>query len=234
MAGTSSSPTASPPALWIRPPTFIEGKLDGTNYTLWKFKMSAILDSYKLLVTAQGMDLEPIDSPDPTNPKVIIPLDAAFVKAWKRRNVDALCAIVTSVSDSMAAVDIAKTSKELARRCIRVLPSKYDSLVTALSTQIRTPTLTFEEFCALLLEEEMRLRIRENESNSAFIMQIKGKGNNVEKKKGKNKKRFYGICYYCKKKGHATKDCRKRIHDEKNGTLKPTWNVRQVANCAEP
>ncbi|MCO5567925.1 hypothetical protein L7F22_021621 [Adiantum nelumboides] len=37
--------------LRIRPPAFTEGKLDGTNYTLWKFKISAILDSYELLDT---------------------------------------------------------------------------------------------------------------------------------------------------------------------------------------
>ncbi|XP_057969584.1 uncharacterized protein LOC131158743 [Malania oleifera] len=207
--------------------------------------MSAILDSYELLVTTQGMDLEPIGTPDPTNPKVIIPLDVALIKVWKMRNADALCAIVTSVSDSvlmliqytskavdawnglknqyetrnqtriqnlesqlaaeklyngelaevfitriknlcdqMVAVGIAKTNEELGRRCIRVSPSKYDSL-------------------------------------------IKGKDNNVEKKKGKNKKKFSCTCNYCNKKGHTTKDYRKRIHDEKNGTLKPTWNVRQ-------
>ena len=45
--------------LRIRPPTFSEGKLDGTNYTLWKFKISAILDSYELLETILGTYPEP-------------------------------------------------------------------------------------------------------------------------------------------------------------------------------
>ena len=33
--------------LRIRPPPLSDGELDGTNYTLWKLKMSAILDSYE-------------------------------------------------------------------------------------------------------------------------------------------------------------------------------------------
>ncbi|XP_057951481.1 uncharacterized protein LOC131146111 [Malania oleifera] len=220
MAETSSSTTASPPALQICPPAFTEGKLDGMNYTLWKFKMSAILDSYELLDTVQGMDLEPIGTHDPTNRKVIIPLDVALVKAKKRQNEDALFAIITSVSNS-----------------------------------IRTSTLTFEEFCALLLEEEMRLRTKENESSSAFTVYIKGKDNNVEKKKGKNKKRFSGTCYYYKKRGirnvlncsNSIGDCSwvldsgasQNITSKKDwyGSLKPlheTMNVIVVNNAKCP
>ena len=82
----------APTPLRIRPPAFNEGKLDVTNYTLWKFKISAILDSYKLLDTVLGLDLEP---------DVITPPDADLLWAWKRRNADALCALVTSSSDSI-------------------------------------------------------------------------------------------------------------------------------------
>ena len=186
---------AAPTLLRIRPPAFNEGKLDGTNYTLWKFKISAILDSYELLDTVLGLDPEPVGSPDPNNPNVITPPDADLLRAWKRRNADALYALVTSASDSvltliqhtdkaseawnilrgqyetrnqtriqnlenmlaaercsdgesaetfitriknlcdqMAAVGITKTSEELARRCIRILPQKYNALVMTLNT----------------------------------------------------------------------------------------------------
>ena len=90
--------------LRIRPPAFSEGKLDGTNYTLWKFKISAILDSYELLDTVMGptgADPEPVLTPDPTNSSILIQPDVADLRAWKRRNADALCAIVTSVTDSV-------------------------------------------------------------------------------------------------------------------------------------
>ena len=130
--------------------------------------------------------------------------EADLFRAWKRRNADALCALVTSSSDSvltliqhtnkaseawnilkgqyetrnqtriqnledmlavercsdgesaetfitriknlcdqMAAVGITKTSEELARRYIRILPQKYDALVTTLNTQVRNPPLHF-------------------------------------------------------------------------------------------
>ena len=48
----STNVAAAP--LRIRPPPLSDGKLDETNYTLWKFKMSAILDSYELLETIMG------------------------------------------------------------------------------------------------------------------------------------------------------------------------------------
>ena len=42
------------------PPTLSnDGKLDDTNYPLWKFKMMAILSSYELWDTATGLDMQP-------------------------------------------------------------------------------------------------------------------------------------------------------------------------------
>lgn len=295
MAAPSSSnvstSSGSVPAIRIRPPTFTEGKLDGSNYLLWKFKITTILDSYELLDTVLDIDAEPVASYDLKEPTKIIPPNPQFVKEWRRRNADAICAIVTSVQDSvltliqhtskaseawnilknqyetrnqtriqnlenqlaaerlnedeaaesfvsrmknlrdqMAAVGIAKSSEDLARRCIRVLPPKYDGLVTALNTQVRTPPLTFEEFTAMLQEEEMRLKSRENQLDSAFSAKVKSSQD--DKKKGK-KKKFSGSCYYCNKKGHAVRDCRKRIQDEKSGTLKPNWRNKESANVAE-
>ena len=60
MALSSSAPhAAATQTLRIRPPTFTEGKLDGTNYTLWKFKIIAILDLYELLDVFLGIDAKP-------------------------------------------------------------------------------------------------------------------------------------------------------------------------------
>ena len=60
MALSSSAPNAAvTQMLRICPPAFTEGKLDGTNYTLWKFKITAILDLYELLDVILGIDTEP-------------------------------------------------------------------------------------------------------------------------------------------------------------------------------
>ena len=78
----STNVTTAP--MRIRPPPFADGKLDGTNYTLWKFKMSAILDSYELLETIMGPtggDPEPVVTFDPANPTTPIPPNADPLRA---------------------------------------------------------------------------------------------------------------------------------------------------------
>ena len=289
----STSVAAAP--LRIRPPPLSDGKLDGTNYTLWKFKMSAILDSYELLETIMGPtggDPEPMATFDPAHPTTSIPPNADLLRAWKRRNADALCTIVTGVCDSvltlvqhttraheawsilasqyetrnytriqnlenqlaveklangekvesfvkrikdlqdqLAAVGVVISPEDMARRCIRVLPSKYDGIVTALNTQVRPTPLKFDELSAMLLEEELRLKTREGREDSAFLSRTKGKGtsnsNNVNRIP---KKKFNGSCFYCDKKGHTIKDCRKKMADEKNGSSKTSWKEPESAN----
>ena len=46
--------------LQIHPLAFTEGKLDGMNYTLWKFKVATILDSCELLETVLGANSKPL------------------------------------------------------------------------------------------------------------------------------------------------------------------------------
>ena len=83
------------------PPFGNEGKLDGSNYTLWKFKIKAILNSYELLQTATGDDRMPHPTVSADDPAITIPPDLALLTAWQRRDADILCAILTSVSDSI-------------------------------------------------------------------------------------------------------------------------------------
>ena len=63
--------------------------------------MSAILDSYELLETIMGPtggDPEPMETFDHAHPTTSIPPNVDLLRAWKR-NVDALCTIVTGVCD---------------------------------------------------------------------------------------------------------------------------------------
>ena len=111
--GSANAAAAGVQTLRIHPPTFTEGKLDGTNYTLWKFKLTTILDSYELLETVLGIDPEPVAMLDPINPGGMIPPNADLLRAWKRKNADALCALVTSCTDSVLTLiqHTAKASK---------------------------------------------------------------------------------------------------------------------------
>ena len=121
----STSVVAAP--LHIRPPPLSDGKLDGTNYTLWKFKMSAILDSYELLETIMGPtggDHEPMVTSDPTHPTVLVPPNANLFQAWKRRNVDALCTIVSGVCDYVLTL-VQHTTR--AHEAWSILASQYET-----------------------------------------------------------------------------------------------------------
>ena len=125
MASSSSAPHGAPTQmLRIRPPAFTEGKLDGTNYTLWKFKTTAILDLYELLDVILGTDAEPQPTPDPTNPGGTLPPDADLLRAWKCKNADALCALVTSATDSVLTL-IQHTTK--APEAWNILKGQYET-----------------------------------------------------------------------------------------------------------
>ncbi|MCO5596935.1 hypothetical protein L7F22_051006 [Adiantum nelumboides] len=124
-ASTSTVVGATP--LCIHPPAFTKDKLEGTNYTLWKLKFFAILASYKLLdivLGPNGINLEPIATIDFTNPSAIIPLDATLLWAWRRRNANALCAIVMCVSDSILTL-VQHTTK--AHEAWNILACQYEA-----------------------------------------------------------------------------------------------------------
>ena len=107
-------------------------------------------------------------------------------------------------NDQMTAIGITITSEDLVRRCIRILPPKYDGLVTALNTQNRNPPLNFEDFSAMLLGEEMYQKMRTGEDLAFLAGSKKGKGkdscNPSSSEDKKNKKKIK--CCYCNKVGH--------------------------------
>ena len=106
----------------------------------------------------------------------------------------------------------------------------------ALNTQVRPTPLTFEELCAMLLEEELRLKSRnKGAGDAAFSASAKGKfgASSSDAKKKPKKKKFSGTCFYYDKKGHPIKDCQKKQADEKNDTLKASWKGKESAHNAK-
>ncbi|XP_068667719.1 uncharacterized mitochondrial protein AtMg00810-like [Aristolochia californica] len=87
---SSSASYGSVPTICNRPPAFTEGKIDGTNYLLWKFKITIVLDSYELLDIVLGVDAEPVAVTDGGN---TTPPNPQLVEDWRRKYTDALCAI---------------------------------------------------------------------------------------------------------------------------------------------
>ena len=78
----------------------------------------------------------------------------------KGETAEAFITRIKNLHDLMAGAGIKKSSKDLAQKFLLVCPPKFDGLVTALNTQVRPSPLTFEDFYALLQEEELRLKAR--------------------------------------------------------------------------
>ena len=114
---------AQPARLHI-PPFGESGKLDGSNYPLWKFKMKAILSAYELWDTATRVDARPDAMPDQANARQQIVPIAVEIQAWTRRDADALCSIICSVTNLvMALIQHVTTVKE----ACTILKSQYET-----------------------------------------------------------------------------------------------------------
>ncbi|MCO5608004.1 hypothetical protein L7F22_062207 [Adiantum nelumboides] len=66
----------------------------------------------------------------------------AAEKLTDGEKVEAFIKRMKDLIDQLAAVGVAISPEDLVRRCIRILPVKYDALVTALNTQVRPTELT--------------------------------------------------------------------------------------------
>ncbi|KAH7434151.1 hypothetical protein KP509_06G003000 [Ceratopteris richardii] len=106
----------------------------------------------------------------------------------------------------------------------------------ALSTEIKPQSLTFEEFSALLMEEELELKAKNDscKGEAAFMVNAKGTKTDSSKDedKKKDKKKFKGERFHCKKKGHKIQECCIKKAEEKSGSSK-SGKGKEVANTAE-
>ena len=127
----------------------------------------------------------------------------------------------------MTAIGITIMSEGLARRCIWILPPKYNGLITALNTQNKNLPLYFEDFNAMLLEEEIRqnTRTREDSAFATGTKKVKGKDSSDPSSSDAKKRKKKIKCFYYNKAGHKQNKCRKKIVDEKNRVKKERKKV---------
>jgi len=94
---------------------------------------------------------------------------------------------------------------------------KFNGFIMALTTTLKPTPLTFEDFSSMIMEEEMRLKVRRN-IDEAYVANAKGKD------KAKDSGEFFYIkknmnCFYHGKKGHMVKDCWNMHANAKNDSL---------------
>jgi len=75
----------------------------------------------------------------------------------------------------MPTIGMSLKSGDLAQRCLRALPRKFDGVVMALTTSVRPTPLTFEKLSSMIMKEEMWLMVRSN-VDEAYVANAKGKG----------------------------------------------------------
>ena len=89
-----------------------------------------------------------------TNPTTKLNLENQLqaVKLGEGETAQQFLTRIKDIRDQMATIGMPISTEDLARRCVRALPSKYDSLVTSLNTGVCPSPLTFKEFSSILME----------------------------------------------------------------------------------
>lgn len=102
------------------------------------------------------------------------------------------------------------------------LPSKFSAFVTAWDS-VEANNQTLQKLTQRLIKEEGRMSVMDETTNALTAANTKfdrGKQKTTEKKMQTTKKEI--TCYYCQKRGHIAKICRKRINETSNRGSKKT------------
>ena len=106
------------------------------------------------------------------------------------------------------------------------LSSQYDNVVFTLSQNSQT----FEEMIVALLSEEKRTTAGETKDDPPSEMALYSRYN----RNRSNKEKGEIECYYCKKMGHTTWNCRFRANDVLKGKVKDKSHSANAAIMEEP
>lgn len=101
------------------------------------------------------------------------------------------------------------------------LPSKYSALITALDS-VNPEMQTIQALQERLIKEETRLS-NEDDMSALATTSNKKKQENPGKQRPETKKKVVE-CFYCKKKGHFARNCRKKKRDKQDSS--------ETSNCA--
>ncbi|KMQ84748.1 copia protein [Lasius niger] len=102
------------------------------------------------------------------------------------------------------------------------LPAKYNTLITAWDS---VPYQTVGNLLERLIKEKSRMAVEDEATGALAVVgsnKKRGTKNSINHQDGtktRNGKKFQIECYYCKKKGHMARDCRKKKkgHQGQNG-----------------
>lgn len=129
---------------------------------------------------------------------------------------------IRCIIDQLSGANVNIEEEESVFVLLASMPHAYESCVSAIANQAN---LTLASVASSLILEETRMESNKESSPSTPVQHERETALIMEKKKPPR------VCYYCRKKGHMIKDCRKRIRDEENGTSKPKNHEANVATA---
>ena len=124
-----------------------------------------------------------------------------------------------AIMDQLRAAGNQVEEEDVVLSVLAGLPSQYDMMVSIIENAEVTPTLS-QLMAKGLLVEAKDPSGSESQERPALFTKARGDGNGKHQGTPYNGRRNKGPCYYCGKKNHISRDCRKRIADEKSGVKK--------------
>lgn len=120
-------------------------------------------------------------------------------------------------------IDVKVEEEDAKAILLNSLPSNYDNAIFTLS-QFSSGSL--DEMFATLLAEEKRMKLGNTEDNSHDEMALFSKGR-------VNKNRDSVECFYCRRHGNTTFNCKSRARNLLNGKLKESANIATIEDLHE-
>lgn len=116
------------------------------------------------------------------------------------------------------------------------LPTKYNALQTAWDS-VDVPRQTLDNLLERLIKEENRLTAEDEAATALAALTVKDKGKSIPgantSQKGHNNKKRDAECYYCHKKGHFERYCRKKKREmNASGDKSERQKTAFTATCA--
>ena len=132
---------------------------------------------------------------------------------------------IKSIVNQLAAMKITFDYELQALLLLSSLPESWETLVVTVSNSAPDGVVTMSQVTNNLLNEETRRKSSGSSHSEALLMENRGRGRNKSRaphNRDKSRGRSSSIskkdveCYYCHKKGHMKRECRKLKFKEQN------------------